>query len=163
MEKVENIAKYILFLDKDNNIFVNNLINREGRSCYEGNVRLNKYLHIMQMVYIAMNDKKLFDEDMYAFDNGVVINSVMNNYVYLKSMKSSYKIEDEDIKLFIEKMFNILKYAPLEDLIEISHQDEEWKKKHNFYSKKDQLIDVDSQKQNYKDMCADFIEMINND
>lgn len=163
MEKVENIAKYILFLDKDNNIFVNNLINREGRSCYEENVRLNKYLHIMQMVYIAMNDKKLFDEDMYAFDNGVVINSVMNNYVYLKSMKSSYKIEDEDIKLFIEKMFNILKYAPLEDLIEISHQDEEWKKKHNFYSKKDQLIDVDSQKQNYKDMCADFIEMINND
>ena len=60
-------------------------------------------------------------------------------------------------------MFNILKYAPLEDLIKISHQDEEWKKKHNFYSKKDQLIDVDSQKQNYKDMCADFIEMINND
>ena len=110
-----------------------------------------------------MNDKKLFDEDMYAFDNGVVVNSVMNNYVYLKSMKSSYKIDDEDIKLFIEKMFNILKYAPLEDLIEISHQDEEWKKKHNFYSKKDQLIDVDSQKQNYKDMCADFIEMINND
>lgn len=163
MEKVENIAKYILFLDKDNNIFVNNLINREGRSCYEGNVRLNKYLHIMQMVYIAMNDKKLFDEDMYAFDNGVVVNSVMNNYVYLKSMKSSYKIDDEDIKLFIEKMFNILKYAPLEDLIEISHQDEEWKKKHNFYLKKDQLIDVDSQKQNYKDMCADFIEMINND
>ena len=103
MEKVENIAKYILFLDKDNNIFVNNLINREGRSCYEENVRLNKYLHIMQMVYIAMNDKKLFDEDMYAFDNGVVVNSVMNNYTYLKSMKSSYKIDDEDIKLFIKK------------------------------------------------------------
>lgn len=163
MEKVENIAKYILFLDKDNNIFVNKLINREGRSCYEGNVRLNKYLHIMQMVYIAMNDKKLFDEDMYAFDNGVVINSVMNNYVYLKSMNSSYKIDDKDIKLFIEKMFHILKYAPLEDLIEISHQDEEWKKKHNFYLKKDQLIDVDSQIKNYKDMCADFIEMINND
>ena len=163
MEKVENIAKYILFLDKNNDIFINKLLTLNGRDCYEGNVRLNKYLHIMQMVYFAMTDKKLFDEEMYAFDNGVVVNSVMNNYVYLKSTKDSYNISDIDVKNYIEKMFNILKYAPLEDLIEISHQDEEWKKKHNYYQKKDQLIDVDSQKENYKIMCADFIEMLNND
>ena len=163
MEKVENIAKYILFLDKNNDIFINKLLTLNGRDCYEGNVRLNKYLHIMQMVYFAMTDKKLFDEEMYAFDNGVVVNSVMNNYVYLKSTKDSYNISDIDVKNYIEKMFNILKYAPLEDLIEISHQDEEWKKKHNFYQKKDQLIDVDSQKENYKIMCADFIEMLDND
>ena len=163
MEKVENIAKYILFLDKNNDIFINKLLTLNGRDCYEGNVRLNKYLHIMQMVYFAMTDKKLFDEEMYAFDNGVVVNSVMNNYVYLKSTKDSYNISDINVKNYIEKMFNILKYAPLEDLIEISHQDEEWRKKHNFYQKKDQLIDVDSQKENYKIMCADFIDMLNND
>ena len=163
MEKVENIAKYILFLDKNNDIFINNLLTLNGRECYEGNVRLNKYLHIMQMVYFAMTDKKLFNEEMYAFDNGVVVNSVMNNYVYLKSTKNSYNISDENVKKYIEKMFNILKYAPLEELIEISHQDEEWKKKHNYYQKKDQLIDVDSQKENYKIMCADFIEMLDND
>ncbi len=163
MEKVENIAKYILYLDTNNDIFINKLINLQGRDCYEGNVRLNKYLHIMQMVYLAMTNKKLFDEAMYAFDNGVVVNSVMNNYAYLKSNKDSYKISDLDVKTYIEKMFNILKYAPLEDLIEISHQDEEWKKKHNFYQKKDQLIDVDSQKENYKIMCADFIEVLNDD
>ena len=163
MEKVENIAKYILFLDKNNDIFINNLLTLNGRDCYEGNVRLNKYLHIMQMVYFAMTDKKLFNEEMYAFNNGVVVNSVMNNYVYLKSTKNSYNISDENVKKYIEKMFNILKYAPLEDLIEISHQDEEWKKKHNYYQKKDQLIDVDSQKENYKIMCADFIEMLDND
>ncbi len=163
MEKVENIAKYILFLDKNNEIFINNLVTLHGRDCYEGNVRLNKYLHIMQMVYFAMTDKKLFNEEMYAFDNGVVVNSVMNNYVYLKSTKDSYNITDASVKNYIEKMFEILKYAPLEDLIEISHQDEEWKKKHNFYQKKEQLIDVDSQKENYKIMCADFIDMLNND
>ena len=38
MEKVENIAKYILYLDKNNEIFINNLINLNGRDCYEGNV-----------------------------------------------------------------------------------------------------------------------------
>ena len=163
MEKVENIAKYILSLDKNNDIFINKLITLHGRDCYEGNVRLNKYLHIMQMVYFAMTDKKLFCEDMYAFDNGVVVNDVMNNYTYLKSTKDSYSISDENVKLFIEKMFNILKYAPLQELIKISHQDEEWKKKHNYYRKKDQLIDVDSQKENYKILCADFIDILNND
>ena len=162
MEKVEDIAKYILSLDKNNDIFVNKLLTLHGRNCYEGNVRLNKYLHIMQMVYFAMTDNKLFNEDMYAFDNGVVVNMVMNDYSYLKSNKETYNITDESVKLYIEKMFNILKYAPLKDLIEISHQDEEWKKKHNFYQKKEQLMDVDSQKENYKIMCADFIEMLNN-
>ena len=73
---------------------------------------------------------------MYAFDNGVVVNTVMNDYSYLKSNKETYNITDESVKLYIEKMFNILKYAPLKDLIEISHQDEEWKKKHNFYQKR---------------------------
>ena len=156
MEKVENIAKYILSLDKNNDIFINKLIPLQGKNCYEGNVRLNKYLHIMQMVYFAMTDNKLFNEDMYASPNGVVINTVMNNYAYLKSNRDSYTISDENVKSYIEKMFNILKYAPLQDLIEISHQDEEWKKN-------DQLIDVDSQKENYKIMCADFIDMLNND
>jgi uncharacterized phage-associated protein len=163
MEKVENIAKYILSLDKNDDIFINKLITLQGRECYEGNVRLNKYLHIMQMVYFAMTDKKLFSEDMYAFDNGVIVDVVMNNYLYLKSTKESYSISNANVKTYIEKMFNILKYAPLQDLIEISHQDEEWKKKHNFYQKKEQLIDVDSQKKNYKIMCADFIDMLNND
>lgn len=161
MEKAENIAKYLLSLDKNNEIFNNNLITLNGRECYEGNVRLNKYLHIMQMVYFAMTDKKLFDDLMYAFDNGVVVGTVMNNYKYLCSTKNEYEFIDTSIKEFTLKMFDILKYAPLDELINISHQDEEWIKKHNFYKKKDQLIDVDSQKENYKAMCADFIEMLN--
>ncbi len=67
MEKVENIAKYILFLDKNNDIFINKLLTLHEREYYEANVRLNKYLHIIQMVYFAMTDKKLFNEEMYGF------------------------------------------------------------------------------------------------
>ena len=160
MEKVEDIAKYILSLDADNTIFQNKLITLQGRNCYQGNVRLNKYLHIMQMVYIAMNNKKLFNDDMYAYDNGVIVDSVMNNYKYLCNNKNNYDIHDEKIKEYLLKMFNILKYAPLEELIKISHQDEEWQNKHLYYQKKDQKMDVDSQIENYKDMCADFIELL---
>ena len=161
MENAENIAKYVLSLDENNEIFINKLIKLNCRDCYEGNVRLNKYLHIMQMVYFAMTDKKLFNDDMYAYDNGVIVDSVMSNYRYLVSNKKTYNINDSSIKEYIKKMFSILKYAPLEELINISHQDEEWLKKHNYYKKQDQLIDVDSQKENYKLMCADFIEMLN--
>ena len=53
-------------------------------------------------------------------------------------------------------MFDILKYASLDELIKISHQDEEWQNKHLYYQK----MDVDSQIENYKDMCADFIELL---
>jgi uncharacterized phage-associated protein len=160
MEKVEDIAKYILSLDNNNQIFIDNLLTLEGRKCYAGNVRLNKYLHIMQMVYIAINNKKLFEEEMYAYDNGVVVDTVMSNYKYLSSTRNNYNIKDKDTKKFIKKMFDILQYAPLEELINISNQDEEWRKKHNYYQKKDQLIDVDSQKENYQKMCADFIEIL---
>ena len=151
MEKVEDIAKYILSLDENNDIFINNLIKLNGHDCYEGNVRLNKYLHIMQMVYIALTGNKLFREEMYAFDNGVVVNTVMNNYNYLKNTKNSYNLTDTKVRDYLKRMFDILRYAPLPDLIEI------------FYQKKDQLIDVDSQKENYKMMCADFIDLLKND
>lgn len=161
MEKVENIAKYILSLDKNNSVFINNLIILNDRKCYEGNVRLNKYLHIMQMTYMAMNEKKLFDEPMHAYDNGIVVEAVMNNYSMLNRTKNSYKIDSLEIKEFIDKLYKVLEDAPLSDLIEISHQDNEWKSKHNYFHKENQKIDVDKQLSEYKRMCADFIYLIN--
>lgn len=88
------------------------------------------------MVYYAMNDKKLFDDEMYAYDNGVVVDTVMSNYRYLVNNKKTYSINDFSIKEYIKKMYNILKYAPLEELINISHQDKEWKKNTTIIRKK---------------------------
>lgn len=153
MERAKNIAKYLLYLDKNEEVFLNKIINSNNRNCYEGNVRLNKYLHIMQIVYIAMTGNKLFDDDISAFDNGVVVTSIVNNYSYLKSKKESSIIADDSIKTFVKKMFTILKYAPLEDLAQIFHQDGE---------RKDQLVDVNGQKEKYKIICADFIDILNN-
>lgn len=163
MEKVENIAKYLLSLDKKNDVFTNNIIDINNHTSYEGNVRLNKYLHIIQMVYIAINGNKLFDEKMYAYENGVVVEEVMNNYKYLFNHKNEYQFNCSDTSLFVRKLFNVLKNAPLEDLIEISHQDEEWKKKHIFFEKEKQIIDPNSQVAKYKKLCADFIYLLNND
>lgn len=164
MENVKELAKFILSLDKDDQVFHYESIVLNGRECLAGKVRLNKYLHIMQMMYISLYDQKLFNENMYAYDNGAVIDEILNSYAELRINRDNYSLENaENVKPFIKKMYEMLKPAPLDILIEISHQDEEWIKKHNYYAKSDQLMNIDSQKENYKELCADFIKLYKND
>lgn len=164
MENVKELAKFILSLDTEDKVFHYEPITLNGKETLAGKVRLNKYLHIMQMMYISLYDKKLFNENMYAYDNGAVIDEILNSYGELRKNKNHYSLSDEKtVKPFIKKMYKLLKPAPLDVLVEISHQDEEWIKKHSYYSKSDQLMNVDSQKENYKELCADFIKLYNND
>ena len=164
MENVKELAKYILSLDKNDQVFHYDSIVLNGRETLAGKVRLNKYLHIMQMVFIALYDEKLFNENMYAYDNGAVIDEILNSYAELRKNRNNYSLKNEEsVMPFINKMYKLLEPAPLDVLIEISHQDEEWIKKHDYYSKSDQLMNVDSQKENYKELCADFIKLFNND
>lgn len=55
------------------------------------------------MVYYAMMNKKLFNNDMYAYDNGVIVDNAMSNYRYLISTKEQYKISDTSVKQFVKK------------------------------------------------------------
>jgi uncharacterized phage-associated protein len=159
MEKAEEIAKLILSLDNDDVVFHYNLINLNGHNCLEGKVRLNKYLHIMQMTYMAMFDKKLFDDKMFAYDNGAVVKEILNDYPTIRKERNNYKVnEKERVIPFIKKMYIVLKPAPLQDLIEISHLDKEWQI-NNRKGQKNQEMNVDSQLVNYKKICADFIKI----
>lgn len=55
------------------------------------------------MVYYAMMNKKLFNNDMYTYDNGVIVDNAMSNYRYLISTKEQYKISDTSVKQFVKK------------------------------------------------------------
>lgn len=157
MEKAENISKYLLFLDINRDIFLGEIVNIKGIDCYEGNVRLNKYLHIMQMVYIGLYSSKLFEDNMYAYKNGVVIGSVMNRYRYLWKHKDEYNFNNEEVKVYVWKMFNILKNISLDELINISEKDREWLRKHNASSRLEQLMNIDNEYDYYKVICMKFI------
>ena len=50
---VVDAAKYLISLDTDRAVFNKKLVERENRKFYEGNARLNKYLHLAQNIYIA--------------------------------------------------------------------------------------------------------------
>ena len=154
MLKAVDVAKYFLNKD-DGTLFNDKLVERSGRKFYEGNARLNKYLHIAQNLYIAQHGNKLFEDDLYAYDNGVVIPSVQENYLAIKSRYVGKPIPSEG-RTFLDKVYQALRYASLEELIEISHEDSEWKRKSTFYKKEDQKMDslknVDEYREQYRDM-----------
>ncbi len=154
MLKAIDVAKYFLNKD-DGTLFNNRLVGRAERKFYEGNARLNKYLHIAQNLYIARYGSKLFEDDLYAYDNGAVVPSVQENYLAIKSRYVGKTLPTNE-RDFLDKVYQALHSASLEELIEISHEDGEWERKSGFYKKEDQRMDslknVDEYREQYKDM-----------
>ena len=153
------IAEYFLSKDPDRKIFNKNLITKNNRKFYEGNARINKYLHLTQNIYIAKTGKKLFEDDLYAYDNGAVASDVQENYSILVERNSISTLPD-DIKKYLDKIFVVLKNAELDELIELSHEDAEWQSKHSYYSKEEQKMDSLSRADELKNQYKDIIKVM---
>ena len=119
------VAKYYLSKDPKRILFNNNVVIKNGRKSYEGNVRLNKYLFLSQVVYLAKYEKKLFEDNFVAYDNGPVIKEIINEYPLISSRNENVEISDE-IKEFLDKIYASLINASYDELIEITHEDPEW-------------------------------------
>ena len=130
MLDAESIAKYFLSKDPDRILFNNNVVINNNKKFYEGNVRLNKYLFLAQVVYLAKFEKKLIFDDFVAYDNGPVIKDIISEYPRMYSRRDNVTIPN-DIKVFLDKIYDSLKNASYEELIEITHEDPEWIKLSN--------------------------------
>lgn len=119
------VAKYFLSKDPERKIFNNNIVVKNNRKSYEGNVRLNKYLFLAQVVYLAKYDRKLISDDFVAYDNGPVIQAIISDYPLMASRNDKVEITG-DIKIFLDKIYDSLENATYEELIEITHEDPEW-------------------------------------
>lgn len=159
MVRAIDVAEYFLSKDPDRKLFTKKLQTKSGRKFYEGNARLNKYLHMAQNVFIAKTGGKLFGEDLYAYDNGAVAINVQENYSVLWSRSNQPSFSPEIIE-FLDKLYLILENAPLDELIDISHEDPEWADKHRGYSKECQRMDSLSRLSEYREQYADVIEMM---
>ena len=60
MYQADIIAKYFLSKDPTRILFNNNVVEKNNRKFYEGNARLNKYLFLSQVFYLARFDKTYF-------------------------------------------------------------------------------------------------------
>ena len=123
-------ALYFLSLDKEHKIFDKQLRIQKGRKFYEGNARLNKYLHMAQNIYIAKYGEPLMDSVFYAYDNGAVDPNVQERYsVLLERRNQPITITDQE-KKFLDSIYKAFYNASLDELIELSHEDSEWIEKH---------------------------------
>ena len=87
------IAKYFLSKDKDKTVFTNNLTTKKNHTFYDGNARLNKYLHLAQNLHLAKYGTPLFTDTLLAYDNGAVAFNVQKKYMSLKKSNLSTDID----------------------------------------------------------------------
>ena len=160
MTTARDVAAFLFELDKDKQLLSDvSIIERNGRKFYAGNARLNKYIHLSQNIFYAQTGQLLFEDDIYAYDNGGVVPEIQENYMYLKTKKDSYDLSDDE-KIFLKKMYFILQNASIEKLIELSHEDPEWIKRHKYYDKAEQCMDIESNLEIYKKQYADIIRVM---
>lgn len=153
-------ALYILGLDEEHELFNKNLRTQNGRKFYEGNARLNKYMHLAQNIYIAKYGKPLMDSVFYAYDNGAVDPKVQENYSVLLDRKDKNVVMEENEKKFLDAIYKAFRNATLDELIELSHEDSEWIEKHNYYQKDKQKMDSMARKEEYAEQYADMVKVL---
>lgn len=127
MATAKEVAKYFLSKDEFKELFNTNIITLNGRNCYEGNVRLNKYLYFAQTVYLAKYGKLLFAENILAYDNGPIVKEVMEKYAVMQASKDNKTNLSNEVKNFLDKIYDSLKDATCQELVDITHEDTAWK------------------------------------
>lgn len=160
MINIVDAAKYLISLDKDQTVFNKNLVERENRKFYEGNARLNKYLHLAQNIYIAKTGKPLLDTVFYAYDNGAVSPDILDRYSVLLERNWSVPHLPESAEDFLKRIYKAFSGAELDELIELSHEDSEWEAKHGYFKKNDQRMDSMKHKDEYKEQYADMVKVL---
>ena len=143
MLDAKDVSIYFLQKDKTKKFFNKNLMNKNGRSFYEGNARLNKFLHLAQNIYIAKTGEKLIEIDFYAYDNGAVIPEIQEDYQILLKKRDEYMdfVFPENQKRFLDAFYQVFIKASVDELMQLSHEDQEWIDKHVYFSKQDQKMD----------------------
>ncbi len=159
MLEAKEIAKYFVSKDKDKELFNTNVIVLNGRNCYEGNVRLNKYLFFAQTVYLAKYGELLFHENILAYDNGPIVKEVLEKYAVIQGSKDNNILLDEKVKNFLDKIYDALKQATCQELVEISHEDSAWKELSNdtFHAP---IIDIMKYQEKYKKQYKGLIKVM---
>lgn len=125
MNKAIEVAKW--FMNKNEDI----------SDSLTGNMKLNKLLYFSQLISLVKNKKPLFQDDLYAFKNGVVVENVRQeykaNYTQLKresrNYKNNFNCKDEDVIKITNDIFGSV---DAEELSRLTHEHSCWK---DYFSK----------------------------
>lgn len=95
-----DIAKWFLWRNRVNQI-ENEDSNSDSYEVYEGltHLKLQKLLYYAQGLSLAINDKKIFDDKIYAWIHGPVVKSVYDILKKFGRNEINVKLTDNDLKL----------------------------------------------------------------
>src|SRR5690242_536003 len=115
------VARLLLSYDQRREYFNDNkMISAmdEEISPTQGNFRINKMLHICQMLHYAKYEEPLFFEDLRAYYRGAIVYPVYKNFfsLYGEPLKTKEINLEAKKKSFISKIFNYFKNYHDKDL-----------------------------------------------
>ena len=130
--KAKDVALFFLLKDKSGTVFNENLVGKNGHTFYEGNAKLNKFLQLANNIYIAKTGQPIIDDSFLAYDNGGVVQSVQKEYAFLRNHKKGYVKPsfDHETEKYLDTFYKVFKNVSVDELIELSHEDEAWVEKH---------------------------------
>ncbi|CAG8832444.1 6136_t:CDS:1 [Racocetra persica] len=121
-----SIAKYLLSLDKKREYFVTGKMPKISGIAIPtiGNFRLNKLLHISQILYCAKEGKYLFTDPLMAFEHGGVVYEIYRQFHFLvKQPDDKVSHLTPSIKSFLDKIFHYFYKYRNEELEKFTHSD----------------------------------------
>jgi uncharacterized phage-associated protein len=162
MLSARNIAEYFLQKDTSGALFnLSELVERNGSTFYAGNARLNKYLHLAQNIYIAKTGEPLTDADFYAYNNGAVVAEVQENYAAMIKRRGGLNPDIPDKERdFLDRFWEAFRNAELSELIELSHEDAEWKEKNKQVGKQNQKMDLTKRVEEYREQYQSIVTIL---
>ena len=148
MCKAENVVKWFA----DNGVKLDNSLS--------GNIKINKLLVFSQLMNLVENDKKLFDEDIYAFKNGLVVEDIRLKYknyrTFTKELENAeYNFKESELYI-LQKVNKIFSHLSSKILSDLTHQFKFWKDyyefsiKDNYYYKEESKIRIEDVLKTYK-------------
>jgi len=127
-----DIAEYLLFLDPQRKYFTLWRMPAKkdwGNPPVEGNFRLNKMLHILQILHYVKYRKFLFSENLVAYKHGAIVQSVsksFSNELYHRYQLLKTESLNPQKKEFIKIIFEYFQEYSNEELWQFSHDDPSW-------------------------------------
>ncbi|WP_246110798.1 Panacea domain-containing protein [Thermosediminibacter litoriperuensis] len=103
------------------------------QNTFEGNMKLQKLLYFAQLIHLAKYDKVLFDDPIYAFEHGSVIEDIRleykNNFLGLvtDANLTSFNFTEEEMDT-LNLTIAIYGDASAEELSELNHFHRSWEK-----------------------------------
>lgn len=145
------IADYFVFLDSQEML-------DDGIPEGVSPLKLQKYLYFAQAASLALDNKKLFNEEIEAWKYGPVVSSVYQTYkdngnTPITIPNGEYReIQDEETKEFITDMWKLLRRYSASELVAISHNHKPWRNHYHNGQRTNEVIPVDEIRTYYRNI-----------